>query len=55
MQDETGGFDHCTVPIELTWQHSTALILVIPQKKLTVSSALSRKYPVMRKHTKISS
>ena len=53
MQYETGGFDHCAVHIELAWQHSTVLILVIPQKKLTIISALTRKYPVMKKCTKI--
>lgn len=53
MQYETGGFDRCAVHIELTRQHSTALILVIPQKKLTIISALAGKYPVMKKHTEI--
>lgn len=53
MQYETGGFDHCAVRTELTQQHSTALILAIPQKKLTTLSALAGKHPVMKKHTEI--
>lgn len=46
MQYETGSSDHCAAPTELTGQHSTVLLLVIPQRKLTDISALTRKYPV---------
>lgn len=39
MQYETGGFDQCSVPTELTWQHSAALILLLPGKQLPVIPA----------------
>lgn len=39
MQYGTGGFDQCSACAELTWQHSAALILLLPGKQLTAIPA----------------